>query len=157
MNTLNISIDDLYLPHNELLQVAKTYPNNPLLQHRGLPGTHDIDLALTIFSALHRGNYTRIPRYDKSAYSGHGDRMADSSWIEVNKKGERLIELVIIEGWCVGFRPLMTHELERKWHEAVIQRESHSYDGRLGYLKLGDIQLINGYLCQYEELTKLVV
>lgn len=157
LNTLILSIDDLYLPRSQLLQLARTHPNNPLLQHRGLPGTHDIDLALTIFSALRCGDYTRIPRFDKSAYSGQGDRMNESSWTEVNRKGERSIELVIVEGWCTGFKPLLTHELEKKWREAVIQMESDSYDGRIGYLKLADVQLINDNLSKYEQLTKSVV
>ena len=83
--------------------------------------------------------------------------MNEFSWTEVNKRGESPIDLVIIEGWCIGFKPLLTHELERRWREAVIRKESESYEGRLGYLKLGDIQLINDYLCKYEQLTKLVV
>lgn len=157
METLVLSVDDLYLTHRELLQVAKINPTNPLLQHRGLPGTHDIDLALTIFSALHHGDYTRIPRFDKSAYNGHGDRTDDSTWTEVNLKGQRSTELVIMEGWCIGFKPLLGHELEERWREAVIQKESESYDGRLGFLKLTDVQLINNNLCKYEQLTELVV
>lgn len=154
LKTLAFSIDDLYLPHDDLSQVARTNSDNPLLQHRGLPGTHDIKLALTIFSALVHGDQISIPRYDKSAFNGHGDRMDTSSWIEVNKKDEQPIQLVIIEGWCIGFRPLSEEELESTWKGAVKQAGQRTYEGRLGYLKFDHVQKINTNLRKYDALTE---
>jgi D-glycerate 3-kinase len=61
-----------------------------VLQFRGNPGTHDMDLALTtIRSLLGRGldstkagdkQITRIPRYDKTACHGRGDRLPEEAW-----------------------------------------------------------------------------
>jgi D-glycerate 3-kinase len=41
-------------------------------------------------------------RYDKSAYSGRGDRAPPSAWPSV--KGP--VEVVLFEGWMSGFAPL---------------------------------------------------
>lgn len=43
-----LSIDDIYLPHEGLLAVAAAHPENPLLQGRGQPGTHDVDLGCAL-------------------------------------------------------------------------------------------------------------
>ena len=125
-----------------------------MLQHRGLPGTHDVELALTIFSKLRRGDHALIPRYDKSAYNGHGDRMDRSCWTEVNKEGERKVEIVVIEGWCVGFKPLSAVELESKWRKAASLSKTQKYEGKLGHLELDNIQIINENLHSYQKLTK---
>ncbi|GKF16332.1 hypothetical protein Tco_0061250, partial [Tanacetum coccineum] len=37
----------------------------------------------------------KLPRYDKSAYNGRGDRADPSTWPEV----------VLFEGWMLGFKP----------------------------------------------------
>ena len=113
-----------------------------------------MELALTVLSSLRSGIQTLIPRYDKAAYGGHGDRMDKSCWIEVNKEGERQIQIVIVEGWCIGFKPVSTQELESNWRKAVDQSKSETYEGRLGLLKLENIQLINENLHKYDNLTK---
>ena len=38
LNTLVLSLDDLYLTHEKQVELAKTNPENPLVQHRGEPG-----------------------------------------------------------------------------------------------------------------------
>jgi D-glycerate 3-kinase len=38
LETLVISLDDLYLNHADLVELARTHPDNPLVQHRGEPG-----------------------------------------------------------------------------------------------------------------------
>jgi pantothenate kinase-related protein Tda10 len=45
-----LSIDDLYLPHSAQKKLAESQPDNPLIQHRGQPSTHDISLGKQIFS-----------------------------------------------------------------------------------------------------------
>ena len=42
----------------------------------------------------------QIPRYDKSAYEGKGDRAEKGALI----KGP--LDLVIVEGWMLGFQPI---------------------------------------------------
>ena len=148
-----LSIDDLYRPRKELTQLAETYPSNPLIQHRGQPSTHDLPLALSVFDSLRKGEETRIPNYDKSAFSGEGDRVTREKWEVVNRKGESKVKIVILEGWCVGFRPLPAKELEIRWTEAGKQRDRGSYQGRLGWTKLTDLAFVNTALIEYEGLT----
>lgn len=40
LNTLVLSLDDLYLTHEKQQELAKAHPGNPLVQHRGVPGKH---------------------------------------------------------------------------------------------------------------------
>ena len=151
--TTVLSIDDLYLPHHALSELAASHPNNPLVQHRGQPATHDIALGLSIFSDLREGRETRIPKYDKSAYNGQGDRVSAEKWDMVNTKESAKTEVVIFEGWCVGFRALPREELQRRWQDACQKRDSGTYQGRLGWVKLEDVEFVNGNLRGYDELT----
>lgn len=100
-----MSIDDFYYTHAQLTKLAGIHPNNPLLHGRGNPGTHDADLMLATLDSLlaARSDATvRIPRYDKSARKGQGDRRAEAEWPEVSSAN---VDLVILEGWCLGFQP----------------------------------------------------
>ena len=151
--TTVLSIDDLYLPHHALSELAASHPNNPLIQHRGQPGTHDIALGLSIFSDLREGRETRIPNYDKSAHSGQGDRIPAEKWDIVNRNGSAKTKVVIFEGWCVGFRALPQEELQRKWQDAFKKRNSGTYQGRLAWIKLEDVEFVNENLKRYDELT----
>jgi D-glycerate 3-kinase len=41
-------------------------------------------------------------RYDKSAFQGKGDRADESTWPSV----EGPLDLVLFEGWMLGFKPV---------------------------------------------------
>lgn len=151
--TTVLSIDDLYLPHHALSELAASHPTNPLVQHRGQPATHDIALGLSLFSDLREGRETRIPKYDKSAHNGQGDRVSAEEWDAVNRDGSAETEVVIFEGWCVGFRALPQEELQRKWQDACKRRDSGTYEGRLGWVRLENVQFVNENLRGYDELT----
>ncbi|EME44185.1 hypothetical protein DOTSEDRAFT_172266 [Dothistroma septosporum NZE10] len=154
--TVVLSIDDLYLPHDKQEALAKSHPNNPLVQHRGVPSTHDVETGIEVFEAIaSRKQDIKIPSYDKSRYSGAGDRKPESGWETVNAAGARPIEVVIFEGWCVGFRALGDEEVEKKWREAKAEAEkgSSTYPGRLGKLELEDVLLVNSKLRAYHALT----
>ncbi|MCJ1307893.1 hypothetical protein MMC25_001541 [Agyrium rufum] len=151
--TLAISIDDYYLPYTSLQDLAKSHPSNPLLQHRGQPSTHDINLLQSNLGALTREEPTKIPVYDKSAYQGRGDRLDESEWIEVNGAGQPKIKIIIFEGWCVGFRPLLPQQLQERWQNAVSQAKDAKldYPGRLGHVQLDDVTVVNKALDSYAE------
>ncbi|KUL87722.1 hypothetical protein ZTR_05820 [Talaromyces verruculosus] len=153
--TVTLSLDDIYLTHADQLALANSHPDNSLIQHRGQPSTHDLSLGKKVFESLRANLPTAIPQYDKSAFAGQGDRVPESSWEVVNKKGEEKIKAVIFEGWCVGFRPLDDEILKQKWEDAVRQRNDPAgkYEGRLGYVKLGDVKAINDALREYDVLT----
>ncbi|KAJ6084399.1 hypothetical protein N7486_011199 [Penicillium sp. IBT 16267x] len=153
LSVVTLSLDDLYLTHADQVALAEAHPDNPLLQHRGQPSTHDLALAEKVFASLAAEQPTAIPQYDKSAFSGQGDRVPESQWEVVNKEGQKKIKVIIFEGWCVGFRPWDDETLRAKWETAVQQKETGSYEGRLGHVKLQDVQAINDALKRYNALT----
>lgn len=148
-----LSIDDLYLPHQAQQDLAEAHPDNALVQHRGQPSTHDLALALSVLSDLAKGNSLRLPVYDKSAFNGQGDRIPQADWPLINAPGQTRTRIVILEGWCVGFRALSALELRRRWGAAVLRRTRSQYEGRLGFCKLEDVEFVNDALRKYDELT----
>ena len=148
-----LSIDDLYLPHDRLVELAFSYPQNPLIQHRGQPSTHDVALGTSTLTSIREGRPTKIPHFDKSCFHGQGDRVSEGKWEIINKEGEPKIKVVIFEGWCVGFRSIGEEEVKKRWHEAVAKRENGEYDGRLGWNKLEDVLFVDHALERYANMT----
>lgn len=100
-----VSIDDFYLTRAEQVALAVANPGNPCLEHRGYPGTHDVALGTHTLQALRNitaGTSLRVPVYDKSAHGGRGDRAPESDWRIV----EGPLDVVIVEGWMLGFAPV---------------------------------------------------
>src|SRR5690554_6850692 len=65
LSALALSLDDFYLRRRQRQQLAVTV--HPLLAIRGVPGTHDVDLACRTISALKRGQCpVALPRFDKA-------------------------------------------------------------------------------------------
>jgi D-glycerate 3-kinase len=93
--TALLSIDDLYLTKAERVALARDV--HPLLRTRGVPGTHDVSLGLSLIAALDRGEAVALPRFDK----GTDDRLPSARWDRA-PAGTRLL---LLEGWCVGARP----------------------------------------------------
>lgn len=96
---------------------------------------------------------TKVPSYDKSAFSGQGDRVPRKEWAEVNRDKRHETQVVILEGWCVGFRALPREMLVKEWEGAVREREEGGYLGRLGWNKLEDVDFVNEALREYDQLT----
>ncbi|ETI27550.1 hypothetical protein G647_09741 [Cladophialophora carrionii CBS 160.54] len=155
--TVVFSLDDLYLTHEDQVSLAQAHPDNPLLQHRGQPSTHDIPLAKAVFDGLKHNRRTKIPQYNKAAFSGQGDRVPETEWAEVNTDASHPVRVVLFEGWCVGFRPLSPEALRQK-HAAAVEALTAAtaetpYRGRLGHNTLSSVATINEALRQYDELT----
>ncbi|WP_448561869.1 glycerate kinase [Trichothermofontia sp.] len=95
--TLGISIDDLYKTYAERQWLQR---QDPRLIWRGPPGTHDIELGIHVLQQLRQGTTApmAVPRFDKSARRGAGDRTAPESVTGA--------AIVLFEGWMVGVRPL---------------------------------------------------
>jgi D-glycerate 3-kinase len=111
VRAISVSIDDFYLTHQEQLALAARYPGNPYLVYRGYPGTHDIDLGvrqIEAIAALRPNERTFVPVYDKSARDGRGDRAPALAWRPVTGP----IDLLILEGWMLGFSPVEEAKLE---------------------------------------------
>ncbi|KAJ5115256.1 hypothetical protein NUU61_001015 [Penicillium alfredii] len=125
-NAINISLDDLYLDHDDLLQLRLSNPSNKLLQTRGQPGTHDIALAVDFFESLkHQSGDIRIPSFEKSKFNGEGGRAPQESWRHL-PAGTR-VDVVIFEGWCVGFQPLGDNMVRQRWDESSLKQPATEF------------------------------
>ena len=89
-----ISIDDFYLPSEEMELAIK---NNPWNVSRGFPGSHSIDLMKEKLLKWKTDGQLNVPVFDKSLRNGLGDR---AFWREEHP------DLLIIEGWFLGVKPL---------------------------------------------------
>ncbi|WP_236074849.1 phosphoribulokinase [Teredinibacter purpureus] len=90
-----LSIDDFYLTRAQRQSLAKTV--HPLLATRGVPGTHDLALAkntLQQLQTLTTGESCSLVRFDKAT----DDRASKEYWTHLNGP----IDIIILEGWCVG-------------------------------------------------------
>ncbi|KAJ8131158.1 hypothetical protein O1611_g2465 [Lasiodiplodia mahajangana] len=160
LKTIVLSLDDLYLPHTRLVQLTATNPSNNLYRNRGQPGTHDEVLAKQFFDDLLSGKDVALPRFDKSRFNGEGDRVPENEWEVV--RSEPLLDILIFEGWCVGFQSLSDADLEAKWsgaRDAVLRSNSDGARGAsiastmvLGNYSLEDIKLLNDNLKRYNDV-----
>ena len=89
-----ISIDDFYLPSEEMNLAIK---NNPWNVSRGFPGSHSIELMKKKLYEWKTNGKLNVPVFDKSLRNGLGDR---AYW------REEIPDLLIIEGWFLGVKPL---------------------------------------------------
>ncbi|MFT7235609.1 MAG: D-glycerate 3-kinase [Methylophagaceae bacterium] len=95
LSAITVSMDDFYYTRAERRQLAKRV--HPLLQTRGVPGTHDIKLAIDVITKLKsQQSDVAIPRFDKA----QDDRQAEKHWPIISK-----VDIVILEGWCLGAKP----------------------------------------------------
>ena len=88
------SIDDFYKTFRDREKMSNKI--HPLFKTRGVPGTHDINLAKNFFQTLNAKKFKKIklPKFDKSI----DDRLKKKYYYDIKKKPE----IVILEGWCVG-------------------------------------------------------
>lgn len=110
LRALTISTDDFYLTRDEQVALCERHPHDPLFEVRGFAGTHDVDLGAAVLGSLALGAPTKIPSYDKSAHDGLGDRRPESAWRSVDERQD----LVIFEGWMLGFPKLPRHRLDEE-------------------------------------------
>lgn len=93
-----ISIDDLYLTYAERQKLKAIEPD---LIWRGPPGTHDVNLGIEVLDQCLETGRTEpiwLPRFDKSAYAGQGDRTSPQA---INS-----VDIVLFEGWFIGVQPV---------------------------------------------------
>jgi D-glycerate 3-kinase len=94
--TLSLSLDDLYKTYSDRIQLQQ---QDSRLLWRGPPGTHDVNLGIEVLDQIRQSqNLVSVPRFDKSAHNGMGDRTTPD--IVSN------IDIVLFEGWFVGVRPI---------------------------------------------------
>lgn len=123
LRTAGFSLDDIYLTKSERHRLAQRV--HPLLQTRGVPGTHDIQLGLDTIAALCGEIAQReipIPLFDKST----DDRAPREDW----PRQQGPVDILLFEGWCVSARswqnaaqPINTLEREEdpdgRWRDYI--------------------------------------
>lgn len=103
LRVVNFSLDDVYLTHKDQVALSKRYPNNVLYQQRGQAGSHDLNLLQDTFQQLlNNKEKVPIPVYDKSCFGGQGDRLPKEQW----KYPLAPFDIVLFEGWMLGFKPI---------------------------------------------------
>lgn len=139
IRSINLSMDDFYLTRAERHQLGQTI--HPMLATRGVPGTHDIDLMIATIDSLVAGQTTVIPRFDKSI-----DDRADGSLAE---KVTEPVGLIVIEGWCLGARPIPADKLAEPINELEQAEDSQSIWRNYVNLALaGDYQKLHALIDQ---------
>ena len=139
--TLSLSLDDLYKTYSERLALRK---QDPRFVWRGPPGTHDIELGLKVLDELRQPQRDRpiqVPRFDKSAWDGAGDRIAP----EVLERAD----IVLFEGWFVGVRPINPQIFDTAPPPIVTEAD-------IAFARDLNIRLQN-YLPLWERLDRLIV
>ncbi len=101
IQTVALSLDDFYLTKSERNKLAKQV--HPLLATRGVPGTHDVELAISCVNHLLVGQKALITRFDKSI----DDRVPQDQLQSI----EEPVGLIVLEGWCLGALPQKTEAL----------------------------------------------
>jgi D-glycerate 3-kinase len=111
-----LSIDDFYLTRAERQHLAEQV--HPLFITRGVPGTHDVTLAIKVLKSLksaHHASSTPLPTFDKAL----DDRLPE-------KEGpifQGRPDIVLFEGWCVGAQPEPEQRLARPINTLEIEED----------------------------------
>lgn len=140
--TLSFSLDDLYKTYAERQRLQQ---QDPRLIWRGPPGTHDVELGLQLLDQLRQPNRREpilVPRFDKSAWKGAGDRTTPEQ-----VEG---IDVVLFEGWFVGVRPI-----EPSVFEASTPPPIQTTADRLFARQMNE--QLKPYLLLWEQLDRLIV
>jgi len=118
LNAIDLSIDDFYLTRDDRLELAQK--THPLFATSGVPGTHDLSLVRETLKALIRGCHpVAIPRFNKAK----DDRCDESEWTSTATP----IDIIIIEGWCLGTPAQTKDSLDKPINELEANED---VDGR---------------------------
>ena len=137
-----LSLDDVYRTRAERAALAAAV--HPLLQTRGPPGTHDVELAERLLDALARAGPVTMPRFDKA----RDDRAPPEAWDRV----EGPADVILFEGWCLGVPPQAEGAVANPVNALERERDP---DGR--WRRWVNAQLSKRYARLWERLDALVV
>ncbi|KAG0363934.1 hypothetical protein BGZ54_007952 [Gamsiella multidivaricata] len=162
--TKPLFVDDLYLPFKDQQALSQRYPDNKLIEFRGLPGTHDVQLGADTFRALCEANQLApirssqsaeepiqqpapirvpIPTYDKSLHSGRGDQAPKDQW----PQAEAPFDVILFEGWSLGFKSIrdQSHLL------SIYQQRSTFPPYYLAEHPFSSLKVVDQFLEAYEQ------
>lgn len=141
----NLSIDDFYYSKAKRQELADEI--HPLLRSRGVPGTHDVDLALNLIEQLCAAGSNQqitLPRFDKS--------LDDCRPVAACEQIQGPIDIIILEGWFVGAKAQAGDELTQAINELEINEDS---DGR--WRAYVNQQLAGSYQSLFEKIHILLM
>ena len=110
-----ISIDDFYLPSDEMQFAIR---KNPWNVSRGFPGCHSVKLMQEKLINWKINGELNVPVFDKSLRNGMGDR---SYWRLDNP------DLLILEGWFLGAKPCSIDLNDRSKNATNLSLKESSY------------------------------
>ena len=137
----SISIDDIYKTFAARQELKK---NDPRLIWRGPPGTHDVELGLKVLRGIKSQDddaSIEVPRFDKSAWNGEGDRTHP----EIITRPT----IVLFEGWFVGTRPIEPGEFDRA-PDPIVTEDDRTFARDMN-------ERLREYLPLWNELDQLMV
>lgn len=113
LNAVCLSLDDLYLPYADRLQLQA---QDSRMVWRGPPGTHEIYLGLELLQQIRAQRFPAfIPQFDKSLQNGAGDRTTP---LEI-----QAADIVLFEGWFIGCRPVSPFQIDQAPPSVVADRD----------------------------------
>lgn len=112
-----LSLDDFYYDSDTREQLAEDV--HPLLKTRGVPGTHDLALAIDTLTSLKAGKITKLPRFNKAEDNPYDQ----SNWPDSPDN----VTIILFEGWCNNLPPQAASDLLQPIN-ALESEEDH--DGR---------------------------
>ena len=137
-----ISIDDFYLPRAQREELARSV--HPLLRTRGVPGTHDVELAQAVIDSLASTDPVPLPSFNKAI----DDRRPRNQWPLFQGPAR----VVILEGWCVGAMPQPAAQLVEPVN--ALERDEDPDGAWRGYV---NAQLAGKYRALFDRLSPLVL
>ena len=139
-----LSLDDFYFKRSERENLSKEI--HPLLQTRGVPGTHDLTLCtqvLTDLQQLKKNNTLQLPRFNKA----QDDRFPNQDWPFVTGP----IDIIILEGWCLGSQSQDTNSLIKPLNDLEATK-----DPDMAWRTYVNNQLQNSYSELFKSIDKLI-
>lgn len=120
LNVIVMSLDDFYLDQSQ--RMALSIKVHPLFETRGVPGTHNIEMAKQLLNKLGktRGELA-LPKFDKANDNPKSEKLWPTT--------QTPVDIVIFEGWCFGVEAqtnaslvVPINELERCEDETAVWR-----------------------------------
>lgn len=156
LTTAVLSIDDFYLTQAERKKLSEDV--HPLLKTRGVPGTHNVALALKTISSLKylsRGKSYKIPQFNKAT----DDRAPHRDWPSISGP----VKVIILEGWCVGVQAQSKEALntcvnnleseadsDKTWRNYVNESLENNYAELFNHLDLLVVLAAPSFQCVYQ-------
>jgi len=143
LDVFTISIDDFYKTRKERFLLSQKI--HPLLQTRGVPGTHDMKIMLNFFKRVKIKKFRplRLPKFNKAV----DDRCNKKLWYLIKRRPD----VIIFEGWCLGAKAEKYSTLVKPLNSLEILN-----DKKLTWRKFVNKQLQSKYKQLYDQLNCLI-